>query len=124
MEDYKDMKEEGLSEEEIMDAVMSTGDEKNDTLPNWLKSYVCTATIKGLDTSYNWDENIKFSEAASIVDSVLNLSDVSYAGDNMVQTCINLNACGINTNFVADKELSRAEAAQMLCKAIEVVANR
>ena len=113
-----------VSEEEIMDAVMSTGDEKNDTLPNWLKSYVCTATINGLDTNYNWNENIKFNEAAAIVNSVLNLNDVSYTEDNQVQACINLNACGINTNFVVDKELSRAEAAQMLCKAIEVVSNR
>ncbi len=111
----------------LMKAVMSTGEE----IPQWLEAYVCTNGILGGEIAEEWFEAIEYNEAVAMLDDSIKLTEVSYIdidgalNDEMAQACVNLNACGIiNDSKPYNKNLTRAEASEMLCKALSLINKR
>lgn len=123
------------SEKPVIKGVFSTGYTDDDSIPFWMKEYVATAAMQGMnkdgDTAFNPDMPISKSEAAIMLDDALGLEDVDYLepdfdpADSGIQACINLNAAGIleKTVNVSDN-LTREEAAILLVKAINTIKNR
>lgn len=129
-----------LSGEPVFSGVMSTGYADDNAIPDWMKGYVATAAVCGIDISYsteagsvlNPNEAIDRKEAALILDKAINTTQVSYMelDDSMppelAQSCANLRACGIiGENALSETEnLTRGEAAIMLSSAIELIERR
>ena len=77
------------------------------------------------------DEPISRNEAMSMLNRALGLKDIDYISldsewePEAAQACANLSAVGIvESQTLIHDELTRAEAAQMLIKALEVVKGR
>ncbi len=120
-------------------SVMSTGFLDDMSIPGWQKTYVATALMDGIVSGYSTGSGAYFdaeacishSEAAVMIDNVMGLSDVSAIGQDITaptwasQAAANLNACGImSSTCVYDAELTRAEAADLLAAALDVLAAR
>ena len=120
-----------LSNEPLVTSVMNLGLENEDSVPTWLKNYICSAKINSEINSSDWNKRIDKSEAVALLNSCLKITDVSYINheeslDNeLAQACANLSACGIirSGEPLFDK-LSRADAAQMLCNSLSIKNNR
>lgn len=123
----------------ILSGVSSTGFADDDAIPTWQKPYVATALMNGTISGYGGDGAATFSadtpitcaESAVMLSSILSVTDVSsfdtelgtpvWAG----QAVANLSACRILPNgFVSGASLTRAQAAQMLVTAMEVIQTR
>lgn len=128
-----------LSGRPIMSAVIDTGYSDDESIPSWMKEYVTAAAMCGAETGkvseegrvFNSLELIDRSEAAEILNRAINLSPVSYIcldtdlEEGTAQACANLSACGLLKEGVLLREtLSRAEAAEMLAAAMDLIANR
>ena len=114
-----------VSGEPYISAVMNY----NSELPSWLACFACSATVAGYESYDNWFETIDYNEAASMLNNIMNLTEISYmdidAENELAQACANLSACGIvDSSSMNCNNLSRAEAAQMLCKALALTENR
>lgn len=128
-----------LSGNKILSGVSSTGFADDEAIPTWQKPYVATALMNGAITGYSGegtatfaaDDPISCTESAVMLNSILSVTDVSsfdtdpgtpvWAG----QAVANLNACRIlPSGFVSDASLTRAQAAQMLSAALDVMAAR
>lgn len=120
-----------LSGEPIVSSVMSTKYNDDSSIPGWMKPYVATASIMGIEpmsagSSFVPDEVITRQEAAVMLDSVLGLSPVSYISldesmdGELAQACANLQACGIFDGAATADTLTRREAAHMLVNALDM----
>ena len=123
------------SGEPLINGVMSTGFEDVDAMPYWMQQYVATAVMRGVSGSeesvFRADEPISRSEAMSMLNRALGLKNIDYISldseweTEEAQACANLSAVGIvGSQTLLHDELTRAEAAQMLIKALEVVKGR
>ena len=123
--------------EPLINGVMSTGYEDVDAMPYWMQQYVATAVMRGVsgreesENVFRADEPISRNEAMSMLNRALGLKDIDYISldsewePEAAQACANLSAVGIvESQTLIHDELTRAEAAQMLIKALEVVKGR
>jgi len=128
-----------ISGRPLVSGVLDTGYSDDDRIPNWMKSYVTAAALCGAERGSETEEGRVFnsleiidrSEAAEILDKAINISPVSYIcldtelDEETAQACANLSACGLLKDGTLLREtLSRAEAAEMLAAAMELIANR
>lgn len=122
---------------EILTGVVRTG-LKNDTeIPVWTKQYVSTAILSGSytgGTEFDPDATVTFEGAAIILDGIYGITDVisastitPYLRVDSYQAVINLYECGITDETIVskfDETLTRADAASMLCRAMEMAESR
>lgn len=128
-----------LTEQPVFSGVLSTGYQDDESIPNWMKSYVMTAAMCGVDKGVGGEQERVFNpavtispaEAAVILDRALGLNDVSYLEldpsmeSEAAQACVNLSAAGILDDSVPSREgLNRIQAAELLAKAIELIKGR
>ena len=127
------------AETDLMRDVKSTGFADDDQMLPWTKPYVATALSRGYIKGYESEDGIVFSpdetvsarEAAVIMDNIMDFTDaiaVWYSYDELlpdwaVQAAANLSACEIIPESVSllDDTLTRAEAAEMICNAMETL---
>ncbi len=124
---------------DLLSGVISTGFSDDDNIPAWLKSCVSTAVFNGIvkghvtedGTCFDADDEITNSEAMVILNRTLKLSDVSYLDYSeavpswAAQSAANLTACGIVDDCDFDSDaLTRADAADMLVNAMELLESR
>lgn len=121
-----------LSGEPIVSSVMSTKYNDDSSIPYWMKPYVATASIMGVEpmstgSDFLPEELITRQEAAVMIDSVLGLSPVSYISldedmdSELAQACANLQARGIFDGPATAETLTRREAAHMLINALDML---
>lgn len=128
-----------LSQEPVFTGVLSTGYADDEEIPAWMKGYVTTAAMCGIDTGRVTEDGSVFApsapvsrgEAAAMLSGALHLTDISYLEKDeelereVAQAVVNLAACGVMTGTSpAGGELTRSEAALMLTAAMELKANR
>ncbi len=132
-----------LTDEDILTGVTSTGFADDAEIQPWLKPYISTALSCGLISGYsstdkaavfNADKNITAAEAAVMLDRALELSDVSAVSSIYeeavpawaCQSTANAAACGLIPHglSLAEPELTRTDAAQMLVSAMEIINKR
>lgn len=128
-----------LCPEGTLSGAVSTEYSDDDAIAPWLKPYVLSAVMSGADMGIEAEDGSVFmpeqgispAEAAMLLDRVIGTTNVSYIelNDEMeieqAQACANLSACGlIKEGQLVKAELSRAEAAQMLVRALEILDNR
>lgn len=116
---------------EVMDGVAKTGYDDDGDIPMWTKPYVAAALMTGvLDASrkqFNSESAITYGEAAVLLNSAMNITDVHCDGDSVCQAFDNLSACRIidrEKSADADKVLTMGEAAKLLSGAYELLENR
>jgi len=129
-----------ISDIDLLTGVSRTGFFDDVDIPVWAKPYVSTALKCGIVSGYAISETgavfgagsyITASEAAVILNRVTDLTDVSYIAAEAVpvwaaQATANLSACNILTTGVTvyDEVLTRAQAAEMVIGALEVIEAR
>jgi len=132
-----------LADYDILSGVRSTGFMDDDEIPGWIKPYVSTALMEGVVTGYtdpeigavfNANNAISYTEAAVILNNVIEISDVAnterYNQASVpawaAQATANLNACDIVPSRMNSMEeaLTRAQVAEMLLGAARILENR
>lgn len=128
-----------ITGEDVLSGVAATGFADDGDIDSWLKPYVATALMDGIVSGYSvsggavFEPNAEISmqEAAVMLDNVLDTTDVasvSFTGntaDWAAQATANLAACGVITEGTAFSDaLTRADAAEMLTRALEVLEAR
>lgn len=132
-----------VSGAELLTGVSSTGFADDESISAWARPYVSTALYTGLISGYadseagavfNPGQFITMTEAAVMLDRALDLtSAVStwYAYDESVpawavQSAANLESCGLMSGGTAltGRALTRAQAAELLAGALELMAGR
>lgn len=122
---------------DVLSNISSTSFADDDAIAVWAKPYVGTALSLGIISGYESDdagivfspdEPISAAEAAVILDRTMELTDavaVWFGYEEAipawaVQSVANISALGIKPEGVSmmDASLSRAEAAEMLCRAM------
>ncbi len=128
---------------QTLENVMMTGFYDDESIPVWAKSYVSTALkngiVLGIDTGegviFNSDGNITSMEAATVLNRILQVSDVDLCAvfgeesgvpDWAAQAVANMTSVSVMaaddfSEFELRQTVSRAEAAQMLAAAMEVL---
>lgn len=124
---------------DVLSGVVSTGFVDDGSIPVWQKSYVASAVadgvIKGRPSDagafFDAQTEINRAEAGVMLDRMLSLANVSFTETEdgapawAAQSAANLDACGIMRAELADTSaLTRAEAADMLVAALNVLENR
>ena len=122
-----------------LSGVKSTGFADDACIPTWVKPYVSTALLSGMIEGYtakdgaifNADAAISYSEAAVMLSRVMHATNVAniapYVKDNVPswasQAVANMEACNIMDTSVSafSSGLTRAEAAQMLVRAMSML---
>ena len=126
----------------LLTGVRSTGFADDRNIAVWAKPYVSTALKNGIISGYagasgavfDPERAVSVAEAAVILDRATHLTDAVsawYAWDDSVpawalQSAANLSACGLlpyGCSF-SSASLTRAQAAEMLCGAMDVLAKR
>lgn len=128
---------------DTLNDITRTGFSDDNAIPTWAKPYVSTALMAGMIQGYSTNDgeivfsaenNISYAEAMVMLNNALKISDVgAYAGVEgealpvwAAQAAANLNACSIistgNLNF--SSEVTRADAALMLCSALDLIERR
>ena len=134
-----------LTGAELLTGIVRTGFSDDENIGAWLKPYVSTALYQGIIQGIHHDDgrivfypeaHITVSEAAVILNGMLGLSNVPTAGNIMTdiqapvwahQATVNLRAHDIISFDYPDvylKDLSRADAAEMLLGAAAVLEDR
>lgn len=128
-----------VSDEPIISGVMSTGYSDDEDIPDWMKPYVATTAMYGIDSGklegqqrcFMPDVPITKTEAALILNKALGLNDVSYISldselePETAQACANLSASGIiKDGVLVEETLNRVDAAELLSKALELMSRR
>ncbi|MBQ8974337.1 MAG: S-layer homology domain-containing protein, partial [Oscillospiraceae bacterium] len=128
-----------VSGDELLTGVTATGFFDDSDISDWAKPYVSTALMSGSISGirnaeghlvFAPSEDITVSQAALMLNGVFSVSDVvsasSLDGEGELsptaQAMENLRSCGIISDGAAalgDEPLTRAQAAMMLCSAIE-----
>lgn len=131
------------SGEEVLEDITRTGFADDQEISTWLKPYVTTAllngTIKGLRSDdggliFAADKPITVAQATVILNNVLNISNITNSENAMeislsvpiwaYQATVNLSAVDIidsGTMDAYDSSMTRTEAAQMLCNALDTM---
>lgn len=124
---------------ELLTGVTSTGFADDADIDAWLKPYVATALMDGLVSGYSVsggavfepDSPITAQEAAVMLDNAIDTTDVAATAltDSVPSWCAqataNLAACGIITEGrLLEQNLTRAAAAEMLVRAMDVLEAR
>lgn len=124
---------------DVLSGVLSTGFSDDGDIPAWQKPYVATALMDGAVSGYadrgeavfSAAAPITCSEAAVLLDSLLELTQVSSVQrDEAVpawaeQSVSDLSACGMLPDGVGCADaLTRADAARMLVRAMDVLSVR
>lgn len=121
--------------ESAVDAVLSTGCADDADIPAWMKGYVSAAAMRGVTAAasgavFAAEEPITETEAALMLDRVMNVTSVSYIPLNAeldaatAQACANLTACGVLDGTQANMPLTRGAMARMLSAALAVLEKR
>ena len=128
-----------LTGEQLLSGVSATGFADDADISDWLKPYVATALMDGIVSGYGVtggavfepNASITTQEAAVMLDNVLDTTDdaatalTGSVADWAAQATSNLAACGVITEGTAFSEaLTRAGAAEMLVRAMEVLSAR
>ena len=132
-----------LANRPLLSGVKSTGFADDDHIAVWAKPYVSTALKEGIISGYareasgavfNGSAPISVSEASVMLDKALRLTNVSqvwYSAEETVpvwaaQSTANVIACGVMppATSPAAPSLTRAEAAEMLAAAMDVLNKR
>ena len=127
-----------ITDADILNGVVSTGFTDDSDIPDWQKSYVSTAVKCGITKGFSGTEGVFFdahaeisrAEAMVMLSRALKLSDVSYLSTGDVpafaaQAAANLTACDvISSTAHSTASLTRAEAADMLAGAMEIIDKR
>jgi len=123
-------------DEPLITGVVRTGYTDDESIDEWMKPYVMTAVMCGVQATaaqddLRPDEPLTRNEAMVILNRALGLNDVSYLEpdgeltEEIAQACVTLSATGIVKETVkADEKLSRVECAEMLVKAMDLIRNR
>lgn len=122
-----------------LENVTSTGFADDGAMETWSRSYAASALqqgyLTGVETSdglaFLGNEPITTAQAAVLVNRMLELTDASqetFGGGETAptwatQAVVNLTSCGIPCPE-PEEVLSRAEAAEMICGAMDVLRNR
>ena len=133
----------GLSDAEMLKGITRTGFADDGSIPAWAKPYVSTGLMTGIITGYRNDSGqlvfspqkpITFSEAAVLMNNMLEITDVTAVAAMEQTTCpvwsyqaeANLEACNIMPSMGAycGMNVTRAEAAEMLVAAMDVMKHR
>ena len=118
--------------------VRSTGFADDEAIPMWVKPYVSTALLSGVIAGYAQEggaifdasAGVSYSEAAVMLSRVMQVSDVAdtaaFIGTDVPtwasQEVANLAACDIiSEGTLLSRVLTRADAAQMLVRAMAVL---
>ncbi len=130
---------------ETLEGVERTGFADDSAIPTWAKPYASSALKAGLVLGsrdeagrvvFNADGTITRAEAAVLLDRALQVTDVSasaFASEAVPtwasQSAANLATCGVLTadrdgSLGLSEPMTRADAAQMLCGALELLDNR
>ena len=129
-----------LSGEENLTGISTTGFSDDSSIDSWAKPYISTAVMCGVVAGYITDESgatfrpddsISMSEAIVMLDNALSLTDCVYTANADIpswcaQSAANLASCSIlpyGIEISADT-LTRADAAQMLVAAMNVLSSR
>jgi len=125
-----------LCGEEALPGITRTGFYDDADMPLWVKPYVAAALMSGAVSGYSDDDGrpvflsgtpITFAEASVMLDNILEITDVSYGSVGEAcpswayQATINLSACNIASAGVYGAEMTRADAAEMLLGAMNVL---
>ena len=126
-----------VSDEPIISGVMSTGYSDDEDIPAWMKPYVATTVMCGMDRidgesdAFQPDAAITKTEAVVMLNEALGLNDVNYIqldetlAPETAQACANLSAAGImEDSQLVEETLSRIDAAELLSKALELMSRR
>ena len=133
-----------LNETEPISGITRTGFFDDDSIPMWVKPYVSAAVMGGLITGsrsddgqlvFNSGDAITFAEAAVILNNTLGITDVLSVSATIPENvpawaasaASNLTACNIlptGLAGIADKTLTRANAAEMLLASARVITSR
>lgn len=127
-----------LTGEPVLGGVMTTGFGDDAEIPAWSKSYVSTALMNGDIQGYSNGEAVVFdaqraitrAEAAVMLDRLLQTTPVSVQENAAVptwasQSVANLTSCDIYpSGSDSAAALTRADAAQMLASAMDVLERR
>ena len=124
-----------LADVELLSGVQRTGFSDDGDIPQWMRPYVSTALMCGAISGENTAVGITFNpsrpitgaEATLMLNNILNLTDVSYGScDDDIpgwasQAVINLSAHRIiDSSDASEPMLTRADAAEMLCRALSM----
>ena len=122
---------------DVLRGVISTGFADDGSIPDWQRAYVASAVrdgvIKGktgaIGAVFDAEAAISRAEAGVMLDRLLKLTNVGYTDSAApawaAQSAANLDACGIMDGESVDSAaLTRAEAADMLAAAMDVLAKR
>lgn len=128
-----------VSGEPVLSGAVSTGYSDDGSIPDWMKRYAMTASMCKVDEGvgcgeermFNPSSPISRSDAALILNKALKLCDVSYMTldeglePETAQACANLSASGIiREGTLIQESLDRADAAELLVKALELIKKR
>jgi len=129
-----------LSGEETLSGIDATSFKDDRNIDDWAKPYVSTAVMCGIVSGYVTSEDgavfrpadaISISEAVVMLDNVLDLTDCFYIESSASpswygQAAANLASCSILPygTEVNEEVLTRADAAQMLISAMNVLKSR
>ncbi len=124
---------------DLLSGVVSTGFTDDGDIPEWQKAYVASAVKAGIvkgrcsegGACFDADSAISRAEAMVMLDRSLRLSDVSYLSTGSAvpswaaQAAANLAACNVISSLSSGSgALTRAEAADMLASAMDVIERR
>lgn len=131
---------------DALDGVTRTGFADDDTIPTWAKGYVSSALKAGLVQGSSSDAGVVFdaertitrAEASVLLNRMLQITDATTptmftdlgsAPDWACQAAVNLETVGVlragaNGAISLNEGLTRADAAEMLCGALEVLEAR
>ncbi len=128
---------------EPLEGISRTGFHDDDDIPVWEKAYVSTALMAGVVQGYSTSEGeiifssadkISIAEAMVMLNNALKINDVSVSSSFnddeaapvwAAQAAANLSACSIISSSIRPSgELTRGEAAKMLCASLDLLAER
>ncbi len=132
-----------ISGTEAPENIRTTGFTDDAEIAAWAKPYVCKALKQGVISGYDLDgtgavfapdRGISVTEAAVILDRSIELTDAVaawFSADESVpawasQSAANVSSCGllpVGCSFGSDV-LTRGQAAEMLCSAMELISSR
>lgn len=133
--------------EKPLEDISVTGFTDDSSIPTWAKGYAASALRSGLvrglpvdggGTVFSADSAITQAEAAVILDRALEVTDVvttgAFSGDDSVpawayQSAVNLESTGIlptgkDGSLALNQSLTRGDAAEMLCAALDLLESR
>ena len=124
---------------EALEDVTATGFADDTSIPGWAKPYVASALKAGVvqgsldgdgQAVFLPDNPITRAEASVLLNRMLQITDVSAVSDSLApawaaQSVANLESCGVlETGGALSGTLTRAEAAELLCGALDVLEER